>query len=142
MSYTTRPKVEGEVDGQDYYFISCEEFKNLARNGDFVAVSEFNGHSFGISKQILIAFFAFCDINAFAIPLSLILRNSFNCSLSIPAHEEIFRAVDKILVFHSDLGSAVSLKESGVNPKLVLAMPRNEDTHLTWLKDKYSYNEK
>ena len=31
-SYTTRPPREGEIDGQDYYFISEKDFKAFADN--------------------------------------------------------------------------------------------------------------
>ncbi|XP_023312188.1 leucine-rich repeat and guanylate kinase domain-containing protein-like [Anoplophora glabripennis] len=105
VSYTTRPRVEGEVEGENYYFITTEEFRNLARTGKFIAVSEFNGHSFGI------------------------------------AYEEIYKAVDKILVFHSDITAAVTLKTRAVNPKLVLAIPKSELIHLKWLREKYFFNE-
>ena len=31
ISYTTRPKRAGEIDGKDYYFISLEEFNRPHR---------------------------------------------------------------------------------------------------------------
>lgn len=72
----------------------------------------------------------------------LVLQFFFsNNSRPISATKEVYKDVDKILVFHSDLVSAVSMKARGINPKLILAMPRSESVHLKWLKEKYFYNE-
>ncbi|KAJ8933887.1 hypothetical protein NQ314_013740 [Rhamnusium bicolor] len=53
VSHTTRPRTDDEIDGEDYYFVSNEEFKSLTRKGQFIAVSEFNGYSFGIVHEEL-----------------------------------------------------------------------------------------
>lgn len=53
ISHTTRHKREHEIEGKEYYFVNREEFKELVRKGSFVAVSEFNGHCFGIGKNWL-----------------------------------------------------------------------------------------
>lgn len=51
ISHTTRPKRAGEVDGQDYYFITPEEFKKLRDGKRFVEVVEFNGNSYAAAKD-------------------------------------------------------------------------------------------
>lgn len=48
ISYTTRPKRSSEVHGQDYYFVSFEEFKEAEKNNEFIEVDEINGHFYGI----------------------------------------------------------------------------------------------
>lgn len=50
VSYTTRPKAPGEEDGKEYYFISEEEFQQKLEQGQFMTMSEFNGHSYAICK--------------------------------------------------------------------------------------------
>ena len=48
VSYTTRPRRSSEVDGQDYHFITVEEFKRAEANNEFIEVDEVNGHYYGI----------------------------------------------------------------------------------------------
>jgi len=50
-SYTTRPPRKGEIDGQDYYFISEKDFKNFANNNYWYEYVEFNGWYYGTSYE-------------------------------------------------------------------------------------------
>ena len=53
VTYTTRPKREGESEGIDYYFVSEEEFKRGIENNEFVEYREYNalfGHVYYGSK--------------------------------------------------------------------------------------------
>lgn len=52
-SATTRPPRPGEVDGQDYYFITPEEFRRRAAEGRFVERAEVFGHSYGTPVEEL-----------------------------------------------------------------------------------------
>lgn len=51
LSYTTRPKRPAEEEGQDYYFISREEFEEAERNGEFVESVEIDGVKYGIKHK-------------------------------------------------------------------------------------------
>lgn len=42
VTYTTRPKREGEIDGKDYHFISDEEFINKIHSGFFAEYKTYN----------------------------------------------------------------------------------------------------
>lgn len=42
ITYTTRPKREGEVDGVDYHFISEEEFTAMDERKEFIEKTEYN----------------------------------------------------------------------------------------------------
>lgn len=44
ISATTRPARAGEVHGQDYYFLSPEEFETRRQAGDFVECEEVHGN--------------------------------------------------------------------------------------------------
>jgi guanylate kinase len=46
-SATTRPRRPGEADGQDYYFITEEEFRRRIRQGRFVEWAEVFGRLYG-----------------------------------------------------------------------------------------------
>ncbi|CAG9863363.1 unnamed protein product [Phyllotreta striolata] len=106
MSYTTRPKKKYEVEGKDYYFIGKDKFVAMIRKADFITVSEFNGHLYGIH------------------------------------YSELEKSIDSILVFYTDLETALILKMAGLHPKLILAMPRSETTHIKWIKETYFFDEK
>lgn len=43
VSYTTRPKRKGEIDGKTYNFISKEEFEEMISNGEFYEYETFLG---------------------------------------------------------------------------------------------------
>ena len=52
ISYTTRPRRSGEVDGKDYFFVSPEEFEEA--QGDPGALAEFVeqfGYGYGTSRE-------------------------------------------------------------------------------------------
>ena len=47
LSYTTRKRRPAEAEGQDYYFISREQFDEAERNGEFVESVEIDGVKYG-----------------------------------------------------------------------------------------------
>ena len=47
VSITTRPKSDSEIDGDDYWFISEEEFRRRIREGCFLEYAEVFGHLYG-----------------------------------------------------------------------------------------------
>lgn len=53
ISYTTRPPRPGDKEGQDYYFVSKEEFQAMAARGDFAEWAEIYGYYYGTSRAIL-----------------------------------------------------------------------------------------
>ncbi|OHB85791.1 MAG: guanylate kinase, partial [Planctomycetes bacterium RBG_19FT_COMBO_48_8] len=51
VSVTTRPKSKTEVDGQDYWFISEEEFQERIDKGLLLEHAEVFGHLYGTPKD-------------------------------------------------------------------------------------------
>jgi len=51
ISVTTRPKSETEVDGQDYWFISEEQFQERVDRGLLLEYAEVFGHLYGTPKD-------------------------------------------------------------------------------------------
>lgn len=49
VSHTTRPKRNGEVEGQDYYFVTREEFERMKKTDSFLEWAEVHGHLYGTS---------------------------------------------------------------------------------------------
>lgn len=51
VSATTRAPRAGEVDGQDYHFLSDEEFDARVAAGDFLEWAHIHGHRYGTLKS-------------------------------------------------------------------------------------------
>lgn len=47
VSCTTRSPREGEIDGENYFFISEEEFRNRMAGGEFLEYAEVHGNLYG-----------------------------------------------------------------------------------------------
>ena len=50
ISYTTRAPRPGELNGQDYHFISMDEFMVMLGNGEFLESAEVYGNRYGTSQ--------------------------------------------------------------------------------------------
>jgi guanylate kinase len=51
ISHTTRAKRPGEVEGEDYYFVSKDEFMKRVNAGGFLEHAEVYGNYYGTSQQ-------------------------------------------------------------------------------------------
>ncbi len=51
VSYTTRPKRDGEVEGKDYFFVTEEKFAELKDHDEFLEWAEVHGHLYGTSMS-------------------------------------------------------------------------------------------
>lgn len=54
VSCTTRANRPGEVDGQDYRFLSLDEFETRKLRGDFLEWAKFGNHFYGTLKKEII----------------------------------------------------------------------------------------
>lgn len=50
VSATTRPRRAGEVHGQDYYFVSLEEFDSMVENGEMLEHAKVFDHYYGTPR--------------------------------------------------------------------------------------------
>jgi guanylate kinase len=50
VSFTTRPKRPGEVDGRDYHFVTKDEFDRMVEAEEFLEWAEVFGHHYGTPK--------------------------------------------------------------------------------------------
>ncbi len=55
VSSTTRPPRPGEVDGEDYHFLSEETFRERTARGEFLEWVENYGRLYGTSKKTMAA---------------------------------------------------------------------------------------
>jgi len=51
ISYTTRPQRPGETDGQDYFFVSPDKFREQAAGGAFLEHAEVFGNHYGTHRD-------------------------------------------------------------------------------------------
>lgn len=54
ISYTTRPKREGEIDGKDYFFIDNDKFKELIEKDFFLEWAKVYDYYYGTSKDFVL----------------------------------------------------------------------------------------
>lgn len=50
ISYTTRPQKPTEVDGQDYHFITADQFASAQANHEFIEITTINDYLYGIKS--------------------------------------------------------------------------------------------
>ena len=50
ISHTTRPQRPGEIDGEHYYFVSGDKYKQMAEAGEFVETATVFEYSYATSK--------------------------------------------------------------------------------------------
>jgi guanylate kinase len=53
VSHTTRPPRNNEIDGQDYFFISQEKFKDMISKEQWLEWAEVHGNYYGTSKKFV-----------------------------------------------------------------------------------------
>jgi guanylate kinase len=51
ISYTTRPRKRGEVNGTDYYFIKTEKFDKMINSREFLEFASVYGQRYGTSRE-------------------------------------------------------------------------------------------
>lgn len=51
VSYTTRPRRPGEIDGREYHFVEDARFDSLVAAGDFLEWANVFGHRYGTSRE-------------------------------------------------------------------------------------------
>ena len=53
VSWTTRPRRAGEVDGVDYHFVGEEEFSEMRERGGFLEWAVVHGNSYGTARSVV-----------------------------------------------------------------------------------------
>ena len=53
VSCTTRSPREGEVHGENYFFLTKEEFKSCIERGEFLEWAEFSGNMYGTQRPYI-----------------------------------------------------------------------------------------
>jgi guanylate kinase len=54
VSYTTRAPRPGEVNGEDYHFVSAEEFQQRLAGGEFLEYAQVHGNYYGTLRSVVV----------------------------------------------------------------------------------------
>lgn len=55
VSYTTRAPRQGEVHGENYFFVTKDEFKKMIPQNDFIEWCEVHGNYYGTAKAQIVS---------------------------------------------------------------------------------------
>ncbi len=58
VTFTSRPRRQGEIDGKSYFFVSEEEFRKLIRDGVLVEWNQIYGDFYGTKRDVVDRFIA------------------------------------------------------------------------------------
>ena len=53
VSWTTRPRREGEIDGVDYHFVTPDEFESMRERGGFLEWAVVHGNLYGTARSVV-----------------------------------------------------------------------------------------
>lgn len=53
ISATTRPRRDGERDGEHYFFLTDEEFRSMIERGEFLEWAEVHGRKYGTIRRLV-----------------------------------------------------------------------------------------
>lgn len=123
VSYTTREKREGEIEGVDYYYITEEEFKKKIEKGEMIEWTFAYGNYYGTPKDPVLkwlkeGFYVLFDMDSKGL---FNLKKHFDDILSIfifpPSWEELEKRLNKR---HPEDGELVKkrLKEAKEESKM------------------------
>jgi len=95
VSATTRPPRAGEIDGEDYFFISRHLFEKMVSNGEFIEWAEVHDNLYGtpykfINDSIKQGYDVFLDIDTYgAFQIKRAMPNSVSIFVLPPSYEEL-----------------------------------------------------
>lgn len=99
VSVTTRSPRPGEIDGENYYFISRSKFEQLVAEGEFLEWAEFAGNYYGTPREAVLNQIHFGKLVVLEIELegARQIRASFPSALSIfilpPSFDELEKRI-------------------------------------------------
>jgi guanylate kinase len=109
LSFTTRKMREGETNGEDYLFISNEEFDELFESGQLAEWTKYDGNCYGLTMEEVEyklandnAFFI-CDNNGF----NQIIEK-YNDVVSIFLYADKFDCIDNMKYRGDDMGKVAN----------------------------------
>ena len=129
VSFTTRKPRDGEIEGEDYFFVDENKFKKMSQNNEFLETAKCHGSFYGTSKLNVSEI-----INkGNDIILEIDYQGAFNIKKIFPEAISIFIIPPSINALEDRLN--IRGLDSKEDIKLRIAAARNEMSHL----DKFDY---
>lgn len=130
VSCTTRPRREGEVEGDDYYFISRNEFDEIkyvrSRCSEFIECVTVGEHYYGVTEK------EFDDKVTFEVPAIIILTpQGVNQYVQICDNKRV-----KMISFFIDTPQKIR-KERFIKRALIELQNKNANDVITSMLDRY-----
>ena len=114
ISCTTRGKRDGEVHGQNYFFLTKDEFKKCVENEDFLEWAEFSGNHYGTRKS----FVEDCLKNGDNLILEIDTKGALNVKKIMPEAVLIFIAPPSIEELEARLRGRHTETEEAIQKRL------------------------
>ena len=129
VSFTTRKPRDGEIEGEDYFFVDKNKFIKMSQNNEFLETAKCHGSFYGTSKLNVSEI-----INKGKdIILEIDYQGAFNIKKIFPEAISIFIIPPSINALEDRLN--IRGLDSKEDIKLRIAAARNEMSHL----DKFDY---
>ena len=129
VSFTTRKPRDGEIEGEDYFFVDENKFKKMSQNNEFLETAKCHGSFYGTSKLNVSEI-----INKGKdIILEIDYQGAFKIKKIFPEAISIFVIPPSINALEDRLN--IRGLDSKEDIKLRIAAARNEMSHL----DKFDY---
>ena len=114
ISCTTRGKRDGEVHGENYFFLTKDEFKKCVENEDFLEWAEFSGNHYGTRKS----FVEDCLKNGDNLILEIDTKGALNVKKIMPEAVFIFIATPSLEELESRLRGRHTETEEAIQKRL------------------------
>lgn len=114
ISCTTRGKRDGEVHGENYFFLTKDEFKKSVENEDFLEWAEFSGNHYGTRKS----FVEDCLKNGDNLILEIDTKGALNVKKIMPEAVLIFIAPPSLEELESRLRGRHTETEEAIQKRL------------------------
>lgn len=114
ISCTTRGKRDGEVHGQNYFFLTKDEFNKCVENEDFLEWAEFSGNHYGTRKS----FVEDCLKNGDNLILEIDTKGALNVKKIMPEAVLIFIAPPSIEELEARLRGRHTETEEAIQKRL------------------------
>ena len=114
ISCTTRGKRDGEVHGENYFFLTKDEFKKCVENEDFLEWAEFSGNHYGTRKS----FVEDCLKNGDNLILEIDTKGALNVKKIMPEAVLIFIAPPSLEELESRLRGRHTETEEAIQKRL------------------------
>lgn len=114
ISCTTRGKRDGEVHGENYFFLTKEEFENCVKNGEFLEWAEFSGNHYGTKRD----FVEKCLANDENLILEIDTKGALNVKSAMPEAVLIFIAPPSLEELEARLRGRHTETEDAIQKRL------------------------